>query len=787
MTNRVFPFPLKDNKQPAISTDWHDWRGEASSALVGLMIPRGLLVVDVDTYKGVTCESIDAALGSALPWGLAALQKTRSGGMHYVFRVPDDREIPNGSNVLGVQGFDTRSAGRGYIATGEGYDGLTFLDVREALESPDMWPWLPPEVVDRLCAAGGLAVDGGDDSGLLVAVSSKPLDISAADVARYVERLGSDIAGDSDLWLKVGMGIYHQTGGSSEGWALFDEFSRKAPESYNLRENRSRWDSFGRGGARANPVTFATVIHLGGGAFDTVVDFDEFADLRAQAAGLASVEDYTAFKSRVSGVSVRVLSDDLRAMLAADVYESFGKAAGVTKSEIKKALKPKRDRTMDAFSSDIPEWLRGWVYVEVLCEFANVDLNYSIKREAFNAKYDRTDECLVAECQASHLALVVHKIPVVVDSMFWPTAEQVFTHEGKLMLNSYYKSGCEPIPESAWSDGDKNAIVLFLRHIDLTLSDEREKTILLDWLSYVVTRVGERINWALLLQGCQGTGKSYFVVLLQHILGRHVTNLDPSAITGRFTGWAQGSLVVAVEEIRVSGTNRYEVLDRMKPFFTNETVQIEEKGRNHRTVANFTNYFLLTNHKDAIPFGEDDRRYCVLFSRMQNEGALSDELGGDDAVGRYFEDLFGSAARHAGAIFGYLKGRKISAEFKPKGRAPKTSAKAEMAMLTHSPDRLALEDAISTHKCEVISESLLDVTYLRDLVIADGHDWPNPRTVSAVLLELGYSKMEAGRGRVRIAKDQKLHYIWTKTPQDTRGTFDKVRDYFDGDGGFIPF
>ena len=787
MTNKVYPFPLNDNKQPAIKTDWHDWRGEASSSLVGLMIPRGLLVVDVDTYKGVKCSDIDAALGCALPWANASLQKTRSGGMHYAFRVPVDREIPNGSNVLGVKGFDTRSAGRGYIATGEGYEDLSLLGVRESLESPELWPWLPETVVAKLCEAGGVIVGADDDVGLLVAISSQPLDISFADVTRYVERLGADVAGDSDMWLKVGMGIYHQTCGSSEGWALFDEFSRKAPDSYDLRENRNRWDSFGRGGARSNPVTFASVIHLGGGAFDSVEDLDEFADLREQASRLDSLDDYAAFKVRVSSVSARVLGDDLRAMLAADVYESFGKTVGVTKSEIKKALKPKRDKSTDVFNANMPQWLQGWVYVEVLCEFANVDLNYSIKREAFNAKYDRTDECLAAECQASQLALVIHKIPVVVDSMFWPTAEQVFTHEGKLMLNSYHKSGCEAIPESAWSDGDKNAITLFLRHIDLTLSDEREKTILLDWLSYVVRNIGQRINWALLLQGCQGTGKSYFVVLLQHILGRHVTNLDPTAITGRFTGWAQGSLVVAVEEIRVSGTNRYEVLDRMKPFFTNETVQIEEKGRNHRTVANFTNYLLLTNHKDAIPFGEDDRRYCVLFSRMQSEGALSDELGGDDAVGRYFEDLFGSAARHAGAIFGYLKERSISADFKPKGRAPVTAAKREMAMLTHSPDRLSIEDAIANHRCEVVGDTLLDVTYLRDLVIADGNDWPNSRTVSAVLLELGYSKMEEGKGRVKIAKDQKYHYVWTKQPSDCRGTLEKIKEYFDGGGDFIPF
>ena len=37
----------------------------------------------------------------------------------------------------------------------------------------------------------------------------------------------------------------------------------------------------------------------------------------------------------------------------------------------------------------LPDWFEDWIYVEKLCEFANTRLNYSIKREAFNAKYNR--------------------------------------------------------------------------------------------------------------------------------------------------------------------------------------------------------------------------------------------------------------------------------------------------------------------------------------------------------------------------------------------------------------
>ena len=57
----------------------------------------------------------------------------------------------------------------------------------------------------------------------------------------------------------------------------------------------------------------------------------------------------------------------------------------------------------------------------------------------------------------------------------------------------------------------------------------------------------------------------------------------------------------------------------LKPFITNSMIQIEEKGRDHRTVPNFTNYLLLTNYKDALPITNDDRRFCVMYGRIQNE------------------------------------------------------------------------------------------------------------------------------------------------------------------------
>jgi len=92
-----------------------------SSGVVGVPIPAGIVVFDLDTYKGVTRAAVEQWLGTPLNWGQAALQRTISGGEHYAFRCA--WPVKQGDS-LGVPGFDTRVEGKGFICSGEGYAPL---------------------------------------------------------------------------------------------------------------------------------------------------------------------------------------------------------------------------------------------------------------------------------------------------------------------------------------------------------------------------------------------------------------------------------------------------------------------------------------------------------------------------------------------------------------------------------------------------------------------------------------------------------------------------------------
>ena len=623
-------------------------------------------------------------------------------------------------------------------------------------------------------AVGSLvSVKESDELDLMSLIESTPLDLSTDEIDAYLLAYPAQDK-EYDEWLEVGAALNHQFSGDDSGyqkWVAWSALSDKHDE----KTMRAKWKSFGRVTRTGKNITFATVIHRVKENGGIAENHSLMETLCEEAGAVSTMPEYSEFKKKLQSMNELILPQDLRGMVAARLADKFGKTQGIGKAEIKKALSPaKKEKSGDIKS---PDWLEPWYYVEKTCEFANSLLNYTIKREAFNAKYDRESECQMFEKPASVVALNDFKIPLVVDQMFWPGAGVTFSYEGKQMLNSYHCSGVEPC-NTIDADGQR-VIDMFMDHLRFTLSDEREQKILLDWMAYVIQNPGKRVNWALLLQGAQGVGKSYFGNVMQMILGELVRNLEPTAISGRFTGWAHGALVVVVEEIRISGANRYETLDRMKPFITNKTVQIEEKGRDHRTVPNFTSYFMLTNHKDAIPLADGDRRYCVLFSRVQSEEQLFDELGGKVGAQNHFKKLFSETERRSDAMARFFLDYQISEDFSAEGRAPDTNAKQAMIDVNVSPDRMLLESAIDEHQCGVINDEIIDITWLNELCESSETELPKTRALSAILLELGFVQIDKRRAKV----NESLHYIWYKegkglTSEQVKA---KVRNFFDKD------
>ena len=601
---------------------------------------------------------------------------------------------------------------------------------------------------------GLMRVEDSIDDALELAVAHEPLDISDAEVDAYLAAMPAEGL-EYDEWFRVLQGVRHQYRGSDKGYHKLYDWTALNPTQTDaqLKQIEYKYKTIRQ---VRNPVTFASVIRMvrdSGADIGAAMVESVCADLDA-GGGVYTDAQFEELKSKLVKLPLHVVPQTKRQQIAQEIFNTWGKAVGVTKAAIASELMPrKRGLTTTV---EAPSWLDGWVYVESTCEFANLDLGYPIRKEAFNAKYDREVECLIEKRTAASMALTDWRLQTVVDMMYWPRGESIFVMNGKTMANLYTRQGVAPYEpdvdagEVGIDEDGARAIELFVAHVKHILVDESEQDILLDWLCHVVRNEGERVQWALLLQGVDGCGKSYFVKVLEECLGGNVNKVDASTIQERFTGWAYGSTVNVVEEIRVAGSNRWEVMDKMKPFITNDTIQIEQKGRDHRTVPNFCSYFLLTNHQDAIPITGNDRRYGILYSRFQTEAQLFKHFGGAEGVEAYFAELFSETLRRIDAIAWYLcSGREISAAFNCKGRAPVTSSRGMMIDYGVSHDLEIVRDAIAHHSCYLINERVVDVSLLRkkheeDLFGSgngDGDKLPVTNTLKRIMLELGYQKL----------------------------------------------
>jgi hypothetical protein len=659
----------------------------------------------------------------------------------------------------------------------EGYEDQAWTHIVDGEPYPvnDNWS-------DDALLGSGSEVDDADD--LLLDIAYEPLDVIDAEVDKALELMVAEGL-DYDDWLMVGAALFHQYRGSldDDGFGRWLEWSKKSSK-HDGHLMRKKWKSFG---GRSRPITMASVFarvgglgavrealgdHVDGINGNEVVEVVETKPKGAlalmekftQAAQkIEDIADYERLKQGVVRVPERRMGSDYRSMIAEEIFTVWGKGAGLAKGDIKKALAPEKvsksgSRDVDGgatlsesdfWSEDHPSWLRGWAFDETDVEFVRVDNGHSVKRESFRMMYDRKVECEEHETDAIGLASRVFPIPTVSGRMYWPGNGRVFQMQrsGLSYLNTWYDGeGIEAAPEGSFEVGDDSiegqACKVFLDHLERTVADERERALVLDWMAWVYNNPGSRVRWALLLWGIEGNGKSYFHRVLTWLMGRDSRTVAASLIEERFTDWAEGCRLIGIEEIRVSGTNKWRTLDKMKPFISNDEIQVEGKGKAARVVPNFASYMLFTNHADAIPVGDGDRRYFVVFTRHRTKRDLIDDCGGDEeGVGRYFQTLFDVSRAGVSGIGRLLASHQYSGEFDPHGRAPDSSGKAEMMALHVSEEDEALADALEKFSGPFINDKIIDLTLLQDECEFESEfELPKTKALAHKLIEMGFRK-----------------------------------------------
>jgi hypothetical protein len=284
----------------------------------------------------------------------------------------------------------------------------------------------------------------------------------------------------------------------------------------------------------------------------------------------------------------------------------------------------------------------------------------------------------------------------------------------------------------------------------------------LSWLAFNVQNPGVKIRWAILIKGIEGDGKSLIGELMRAVMGRaNVKSVSPTVLTSDFNGYAEGACLAILEELRISGSSKFDTQDKLKPLITNDTVLIHRKGKDSYECWNTQNYLGNTNYDDSLPLNNNDRRYMVIFSPFMKIDQLNAELEQYGGASAYFTELNELCQSEFRAIRRFMLDYEIDEAFEPNGRAPETDEKQKMIALSVSDEQQLVEECIEAGGVG-IGKDVLVSSYLRtSLLLADSESQINKHQFNRVMQNLGWSKVTK-----RVKWNGKTEIVWFSGKND---------------------
>lgn len=226
-------------------------------------------------------------------------------------------------------------------------------------------------------------------------------------------------------------------------------------------------------------------------------------------------------------------------------------------------------------------------------------------------------------------------------------------------------------------------ITPFNLHLAKVLPDERDRQILLSYMAACVQYKGYKFQWAPLLQGVVGNGKTLFTRCVAYAIGDRYTHMPPALeISEKFNAWLFNTLFIGVEDIYVP-SNKMEMIETLKPMITNKRLARRAMNTDQAMHNICCNFMFNSNHKDGIKDATKDRRYCVFYSAQQEKiDLIRDGMDGD-----YFSELYKWLDHDEGyaKVAQFLTDFAIPDEFNPTKScqtAPDTTSTAEAATIS---------------------------------------------------------------------------------------------------------
>lgn len=191
--------------------------------------------------------------------------------------------------------------------------------------------------------------------------------------------------------------------------------------------------------------------------------------------------------------------------------------------------------------------------------------------------------------------------------------------------------------------GDVSAFLNFVKEI-ICSGNEDHYQYLINWLAKMVQSPGEPGHVAIVMQGSQGTGKSFFANMIGSLLGQHyLTVSHDKHVVGQFNAHLEDCILLFADEAFFAGNPQHQRV--LKQLITEPVIMIERKYSEPIASRNCVHLIMASNEDWVVPAGDLERRYLVL--------KVSDAQRKDVT---YFEELSKKMkSGGAAALLHYLK------------------------------------------------------------------------------------------------------------------------------------
>lgn len=156
----------------------------------------------------------------------------------------------------------------------------------------------------------------------------------------------------------------------------------------------------------------------------------------------------------------------------------------------------------------------------------------------------------------------------------------------------------------------------FLSHIREVICNNNNDiyNYIINWVSFIVQRPGDKTGSAIIITGDKGTGKGeFFTDVISKLFGLYaLPNVQRiEDICGKYNSLIEAKVFVVCNEMQSAENNRYMNADALKSLITERTIVYESKYVNARSGECNANFIFVSNHDLPIKLENHDRRYQV--------------------------------------------------------------------------------------------------------------------------------------------------------------------------------